>query len=134
MFLKPPNNVWGHLQAISPAEFVPPNNNSAQSVLQLLKPAYGLVEAPFLWQLSLQSFIKDTLKGHISKFDENFVTWMEGEQLVLLMVIHVDDIFVAGKPDWIHWAKTLIEKRFGAVKENLLPFTYVGIEHERLIT
>ncbi len=113
VFLKPPGNVWRHLQALSPKEFTPNKQSFIPPILQLLKPAYGLVDAPLLWQMSLLTFIKDTLHGYLSKFDENFVVWTEGHKVQLCMVIHVDDIFVVGKPDWIQWAEQLIESRFG---------------------
>ncbi len=91
---------------------------------------YGLVDAPLLWQMSLLTFIKDELEGYLFKFDENFVVWTEGHEVKLCMVIHLDDIFVVGKPEWISWAKGLIEARFGTIKEIQLPFTYLGVAHE----
>ena len=78
---------------------------------------------------SLLHVLKSDLGGLISRFDENFVYWLEGHHLVFCMVIHVDDIFVIGATSWLSWALAAIQRCFGSLKRNALPFVYVGIEH-----
>ena len=48
------------------------------------------------------------------------------------MVIHVDDMFVIRSLSWMSWTLASIERQFGPLKCNALPFTLVGLEHCRL--
>ena len=93
---------------------------------------YGFVDAPVLWQLALLLFLKSICKGTSSCFDDNFLYWTDGHQLVMVFTLHVDDILAVGLSDWLLWARGLLEKRFGAVKRSVLPFTHNGMDYSVL--
>ena len=115
VFMLPPTDVWRILHKLDPYNFPHPSK-TFNSILEVLKAAYGLAGAPLLWKMSLLSYIK-TLGGQISKVDENFVTWRdETGELVLVMFIHADDIFVTGKASRPGWALNEIQTRFGKLK------------------
>ena len=104
VYMTPPPDVWRILHKLAPQHF-PRAEDAWNSILEMLKAAYGLVDAPLLWQ------------GQLSKFEEHFITWLEGDLIVLCLVIYVDDIFAVGRKDWIAWALYRIEQRFGNSKE-----------------
>ena len=55
-----------------------------------------------------------------------------GWVLLCIIVLHVDDLLVLA-PMWvIEWVVVMIERRFGKLKINHLPFTWCGIRHELL--
>ena len=132
VFLKPPANVWRHLNGAKNSKF---NINLFEVHLYLLilvKPMYGLIDAPLLWGIGLSTYVRQELQGTVSYFDDNFYVWIERGHVVLLFTIHVDDILAIGKQDMLDWARELLETRFGKVKRQKLPFTHTGILHSRL--
>ena len=50
----------------------------------------------------------------------------------MIWTIHVDDIIVLARALWLHWSLTKMEKRFGKIKRNGLPFTHMGMSYELL--
>ena len=102
-------------------------------LLHLLKPMYGLVDAPLLWQIHLQSFLRLDLKGYVSAYDENLIYWLDHNgRLVMLLTLQVDDLLVAGLRAWLRWLHDALTNKFGALKSNGLPFLHCGIMHTRL--
>lgn len=101
--------------------------------LKLVKAMCGLADGPLLWQLAFLHFMVTDLCFHKSLHDDNFLyrcsyAW----ETVMIIVIHVDDVLLAACADWIMWFIGAVESRFGKVKRHSLPFTYLGIRHERL--
>ena len=110
VYLSPPLNVWRHLRSI-PGSGI--NVGSLQVmffVLLLLKPMYGLIDAPLLFQCALLLWCKKTLGGHPSLLDENHITWIERGYVTMSWTIHVDDINAIGSQDWLDWAREELEK------------------------
>ena len=105
-------------------------------VLLLLKPMYGLVDAPLLWQIALSSFITTELSGTRSCFDENFYYWIDPHTQDPLMVwtTHVDDIFAVFTPETGQWAYNKLQQRFGKLKRQQLPLTHIGVRYESLLS
>ena len=99
------------------------------ALLELLKPMYGLVDAPLLFQLALLAYILDEMHGIRSLFDDGFIYWPHEEHIgvmYLMLVIYVDDILAAGRLSYRTWAKERLSLRFGAIKSSTMPFTHVG--------
>ena len=62
-------------------------------VLFLLKPMYGLNDAPLAWQLVLQDYLINKREAIQSSFDDCFYFWPGhvGGEIDALMTTHVDD-------------------------------------------
>ena len=101
-------------------------------MLDLVKPVYGLCDAPLLWQLGLLDYLRNTMQGQSSSLDDNFLFWRKGSELKLLITIHVDDLLVAGCLLWMAWAWKLLTQRFGEMKRQALPFQHNRLEYDRL--
>ena len=132
VYLTPPRNVWRHFRElkVEGSYIVVEDCDVPWALLLCLKPMYGFVDAPILWQLALLLWIVSTMLGTQSLLDENYVYWTHGYEVDLSMAVHVDDINAVGKKTWMDWAHRRLEERFGTVKRQTLPFTHVGIQHE----
>ena len=78
------------------------NYNPAEECLSLLKPSFGLKDAPRLWNLALQNVLKEA--GFIAtQTDRQLYAKHQGpnNQLVLLLSVHIDDIKITGLPNEI---------------------------------
>ena len=64
--------------------------------LECLKPMYGLIDAPLLFQSALLIWIKKVLGGAPSLLDENHIFWNEGGHIMMSRTIHVGDINAIG--------------------------------------
>ena len=132
VYLMPPKNVWRHLRSIPGSTIKISSLECAFYVLLLLKPMYGLIDAPLLFQCALLLWTKKTLGGQPSLLDENHIFWNEGGQIAMCWTIHVDDINAIGSQEWLDWSRSKLEKRFGAVKRSKLPFLHNGLMYEEL--
>ena len=103
-------------------------------ILILLKPMYGLVDAPFLWGIVLAVMLKNDCGGTPSLLDNDFYYWTEKGHIVAIFAVHIDDILAVGTQYFLDWCRGLLEGRFGDVKRQLLPFTHIGIRYTRLPT
>ena len=98
IYLSPPANVWRHFRNHPNSKIKISSANVPFFVLLLLKPMYGLIDAPLMWQVALSSFIKSDLHGIRSCYDENFYVWHDNKgQLSMVWTTHVDDIFAVFK-------------------------------------
>ena len=79
----------------------------------LHKPRHVLIDALWLWQLALASYIMNELDGTKSLMDDNDFFWHEGGLLRLNLTIHVDDLLLGGEPCWIKWFIVKLEIKFG---------------------
>ena len=102
-----------------------------------MKPIPGLIDAPLLWQAALAIFLCNDMGGRKSLLDDNYFYWPNEVANVSPLVwlsytVHVDDLLSAGTIPWLVWGAEKLEIKFGKVSRNPLPFTHVGLEHERL--
>ena len=74
VFLNPPANVWRHLANIKNSQVMVKPVDYGLFLLELLKPMYGLVDAPHLWQIALTLYLVSYLEARISLWDDNFVS------------------------------------------------------------
>ena len=132
IYFRPPANVWRHLKDLDRAKFNITLSEHYLYILILLKPMYGLVDAPFLWGLILSVFIRHTLGGTASFLDKEFYYWTANGHIEAIFTAHEDDILAIASQRFLKWSRELVEKRFGDVKRQCLPFTHIGIEYTRL--
>ena len=104
----------------------------ARHVLKLVKPAYGLKDAPRAWRLMLD-VILTKLNGHKMICDRQIYMWRdENNNLVMVASTHVDDLKVTGDRSWINWLFAELEKKVGKLTVKDGNFEHCGIEHSRL--
>eukprot|EP00959_Pyramimonas_sp_CCMP1952_P426227 8927298-Pyramimonas_sp.AAC.1 len=103
--MKPPQNGWRHFRNYEKPNIHISGSESQFFYLMLLKPIYGTVGAPLLWQLVLTMFVKKELKGIQSVFDDNFFTWVENGIIKIIWTM-------------------------GKIKRHCLPFTHMGMTYE----
>ena len=101
VYFRPPANVWRHLNCIKGSKIYVDLNWTALYVLLLLKPIWGLVDAPLLWQLALLHVLIKQCGGVSSYFDVNFVYLTNRQGLQLACRLHVDDMIIVGMLSYI---------------------------------
>ena len=62
VYMTPPPDVWRILHQLASNHFPRPED-AWNSLLEMLKAAYGLVDAPLLWQMSSLKYIQNELKA-----------------------------------------------------------------------
>ena len=97
-------------------------------VLHLLKPGFGLKDAPRLWNLALQKVLKK-LGLVATQADPQFFIKHEGGQLVLAMTTHVDDLKITGKPSEMAKVIKGLEEAFDTLKLDYDNFEHLGLRH-----
>ena len=132
VYLRPPANVWRHFREMPKSDIKIDFRYIMFFILVLLKPMYGLVDAPFLWQVALAVFLKTSLGGKASLLDDNFLFWHNGADLAMLMTIHVDDLLVAAYMRTLNENRAKLEEKFGKIKRHQLPFVHNGMHYCRL--
>ena len=132
VWFKPPANVWRHMREIPGSRIRVLDGDIPRFVLRCLKALYGLVDGPLMWQIALLTSLKNDLGFTVSLFDENFLFKVVDYTLLAICIVHVDDLFVAASPTMLDSLAHRIERQFGNPKRHGMPFTYLGIVHERL--
>eukprot|EP00971_Amphidinium_carterae_P349209 6490899-Amphidinium_carterae.1 len=123
--IDPPGNVWFHLQKLGMW------GTSWSHVLRLLKPMYGLADAPQSWQYALRWTLVQ-MGAVMSVMDECFYYWKNNKgNLIAAMTTHVDDCSITGEAETIQWIVKELTTRFGKMAESPLPMTHVGIRYEQ---
>lgn len=97
-------------------------------VCQLVKGAYGLIDAPYLWYKTLQAELL-SLGFIASPFDPCvFLLWCpESQKPQGILGIHVDDGLCGGNEKF-HEAITQLEKKYPFGSRKLGKFTFTGID------
>jgi hypothetical protein len=131
VWLSPPANVWRHLREINGSMILVGDLDAGIFLLELLKAMYGLVDGPLMFQLALLEFLCDKLLMVRSLHDDNYLYISDGWSLIAVFVVHVDDILMCAVQWFMEYSQQMLEKRFGKLKRQVLPFTYLGVEHVR---
>ena len=132
VWFKPPPNVWRHAREAPGSPVRVMNEDIGLFVLRCLKALYGLVDGPLMWQIALLTYLKGSLGFTSSLHDENFLFKVSGYTVTAICTVHVDDLFIASAPSVLDHLSKQIELKFGNPKRHGMPFTYLGIVHERL--
>ena len=80
-------------------------------VLKLKKSVYGLKQAPRKWMETIYSTFTDFQLTRLS-FDWCLYVKYDNDTIILLILIHVDDILIAGYPSQVNHFKEFIRSRF----------------------
>ena len=59
-----------------------------------------------MWQLALMYYLTVTLNFVASRHDENLLYWMDGHNVLALILVQVDDLLIGAAQallDWLHW-------------------------------
>ena len=100
--------------------------------LYLIKAMYGLVDAPLLWQLAIIYTLTKVLGFWKSHWDENCLYLFENGEVTFIIILHVDDLLAVASREYLDWFVWEIEKEYGKLKRQAMPFVYLGIHHERI--
>ena len=98
--------------------------------LKLKKAMYGLCDAPALWQLALQHHVTKDMGGYPCLHDACHFYFRNHGELSGEATAHVDDTCFSGKQRDLDARRQMIEKRFGSVSRQVLPFQHVGVTYE----
>ena len=148
VFLKVPGNVWYHLKKLGwlPDHVTLEECLRGDYVLECIKPMYGLVDAPILWNLALRAHLVLNLGATASTWDDNFYMFFKDgppatsradasalskRTLLGLMSTHVDDTNSTGKQQCLDTWRAAIEKKFGKVTRQLMPYNHLGISFSK---
>jgi len=126
-----PGNVWRHLRdlgAITQAQYQ--LALAGRLCLKLKKAMYGLCDAPALWQLALQHHVTKDMGGYPCLHDACHFYFRNHGELSGEATAHVDDTCFSGKQRDLDARRQMIEKRFGSVSRQVLPFQHVGVTYE----
>ena len=104
------------------------NFSSQNECLKLLKPGFGLKDAPRLWSLALRKvLVKIGLRA--TRVDAQLYVKHSSGKLVLLVSVHVDDLKLTGIPAEIAEAIKVLEQAFDALKIEKNNFDHLGLRH-----
>ena len=105
--------------------------DSQVEVLNMLKPGFGLRDAPRLWNRALQRVLKEI--GLVGvQTDEQLYVRHQGSVLVLILSVHVDDLKISGHDPEIQRAIKILEQNFDALKLEKDDFEHLGLKHRLL--
>ena len=101
--------------------------------LEMLKPVYGLKDAPRAWRKRLHLAMTD-MRATALRTDTCIYTWRtkvgNEDRLEAICSAHVDDIKLAGDANKVEWILQQLSKWFGELKIQRGSFEYCGIMHE----
>lgn len=120
----PPVGSEQYFQELEP-KYVP-----WRDVLELLKPAYGLRDAPLAWRTRLVQVLT-SIGGHGLHTDPNLFVWFSGGLLTCILSTHVDDLKGAGNDSQVKLILSALERAFGKLKVSMRVFEHCGIKHEQ---
>ena len=99
---------------------------------ELHKAAYGLKDAPLLWNLRIAMVIIKVMKLKRSAHDGCVYYLIRKENLVLILSLHVDDTLLSGSKMWLEWCHSELEKHFGKLKKECSAFRHFGVDVKRM--
>lgn len=99
----------------------------------MLKPVYGLKDAPRAWRQRLHMAMTE-MSAVSLRTDSCIYVWRRKEndrhKLIALCSAHVDDLKVAGEPSTVEWILQQLSTWFGELKVQRGNFEHCGIMHE----
>ena len=131
--LRLPTDVWELLAELEPSNklFKFAARNPELYCLELDKAAYGLKDAPLLWNLKAVLVLVSELQYIRSSHDSCLFYRVSEGRVVVVISLHVDDTLATGEL----WALTELhqdlEKRFGAMKAEKNSFRHFGVDISR---
>jgi len=122
---EPPKGAERYFKELDNATHYEP----ARHVLQMLKPVYGLKDAPRAWRLRLDAELR-RLGGRPMLSDSAIYLWFSGGiRLAAIISTHVDDLKGGGEADTMSHIKAGLASAFGALSEKVGDFIHCGVQH-----
>ncbi|CAJ1426200.1 unnamed protein product [Effrenium voratum] len=103
--------------------------NPEVEVLRLLRPGFGLKDAPRLWLLALRRALAEIGVTPTTIDPQTFVRHERG-CVVLVLTVHVDDLKLCGEDKIVKIVIAKLEDRFESMKVEKGNFTHLGLKHE----
>ena len=125
--------IWSILASLCPGErlFKEAARNPELFCYCLDKAAYGLKDAPLLWNLRLVQVLTKQLGLKRSPHDACVFFRSEKEQILVAISLHVDDTLLTGVVKHMTDLHIQLEKHFGALKKEENAFRHFGIDISR---
>ena len=102
--------------------------DASTEILVLVKPGFGLRDAPRLWLLALKKVLT-RIGVTACQGDQQLFQMRENGRLSLLMTIYVDDIKMCGNPQTMSWVVKQLEEQFDSIKLEKNNFVHLGLQH-----
>ena len=99
-------------------------------VLEMIKPVYGLKDAPRAWRIALDNVLIRS-GGRPLNCDKALYVWFRRDVLAAILSTHVDDLKGGGMTEVVKHIKDCLERDFGPVKVQTAVFEHCGIMHEQ---
>jgi len=106
--------------------------NPALECLDLIKPGYGLKDAPRLWNLALTKALNEFGLFPLQSDPQLFVKHDPHGTLLLMISTHVDDLKGGGVKGEMDSLIALLETRFDSLKIQYKEFEHLGLDHKQL--
>ena len=103
----------------------------AVEVLEMVKPGYGLKDAPRLWAQRLRRCLRE-LNLLPLKVDAQAYVMHEDNRLICMLTVHVDDIKLTGSLETIERVLARLRENFDKVKVEMNEFEHLGLKHRRV--
>jgi hypothetical protein len=99
-------------------------------VLEMLKPVYGLKDAPRAWRIKLDQSLR-AAGGIPLHTDAALYAWFDNGVLVMIVSAHVDDLKGCGREDVVTFVLQKLTAEFGVLKTSWNTFEHCGLKYER---
>jgi hypothetical protein len=96
-------------------------------VIELAKSVYGLKDAPLMWFIMIDSFLR-AREMKPTAHDPCVYKLCKIHELVLLLSLHVDDTLSTGTQPELDAMRAALEKKFGSVKREVDVFRHFGVD------
>ena len=123
----PPNGVYQLLAKIDPI-WKEAASAPGDFLYELHKSAYGLKDAPLMWFIAINAFLKEHNTVSTSHDACVYKHWNASKELDLLLSLHVDDTLVTGREQDVDKFASVLEAKFGKISYQKGSFTHFGIE------
>ena len=122
----PPEGVFKLLATLSDV-WREAADNPHLYLYELHKSVYGLKDAPLMWFIAINDFLKKY--GLINcSHDQCLYKLQDKGKLTMILSLHVDDTLSTGQKTELNRLHTALEARFGKVKREVNSFRHFGVD------
>ena len=100
--------------------------------LNMLKPGFGLKDAPRLWNKALKRVLSEIGLVAIRVDEQLYVKHDKNSVLILILSVHVDDLKLSGLDAEIQRTLKILEHHFDQLKLEKDCFEHLGLKHSLL--
>ena len=125
----PPKGVFQLLAKLAPDTWSQCVNEPDEWTFELHKSAYGLKDAPLMWYIAINAYLRELSASPTSHDGCVYKRWnKETKQLDLLLSLHVDDTLITGRESDIDEFAKRLEQKFGKISYQKGSFTHFGLD------